>query len=72
RIELSDERFGLIEGFSGESGGYVRQDGIECPVEWPGDPISRLAGKTVRIRITMDHSGAADPRLYAVYGTTVG
>lgn len=68
RIELSDERFRLISGFSGENSGFVREGGLDCPVVWPGDLIGCLAGQTVRIRVSMDNSGAADPKLYAVYG----
>ncbi|TNJ67557.1 hypothetical protein FE784_04025 [Paenibacillus hemerocallicola] len=71
RIELSDEQFRPLAGFSGENGGIVRQDGLESSMEWPGEPLERLAGRKVRIRVVFHRSGAEEPILYAVYGVSL-
>jgi len=66
-VEVSNERFGLIEGFSGaRSGSAVGQGGLECAVKWPGGSLTALGGKTVRLRVHLCKK-SVEPRLYAVY-----
>ena len=68
RIEVSDERFGLIEGFSGDGSGFITEDGgLECKVAWPNGPLAALGGKTVRFRILLKRMDGLEPRLFAVY-----
>lgn len=67
--ELSDERFHLLEGFSGARRGTVQvKEGFDCPVIWPAQNLSALAGKTVRLRIHLKKKEKhSDPRLFAIY-----
>jgi len=67
--EISDERFNLLEGFSGEKSGVVQvKEGFDCPVSWPEKDLTALAGKTVRIRIHLKKKDKdSEPRLFAVY-----
>ena len=68
RVELSDERFRLLPGYSGNDSGFVRQDGLDSPIVWPGEHPGELAGQTVRIRLRLERSDLVEPKLYAVYG----
>ncbi|MEZ0219348.1 MAG: hypothetical protein ACAH22_03540, partial [Tardiphaga sp.] len=67
--EISDERFNLLEGLSGAKGGTVNvKEGLDCPVIWPEKDLSALAGKTVRVRITLKKKEKdSEPRLFAIY-----
>ncbi|MCX5659692.1 MAG: hypothetical protein NTW19_08225 [Planctomycetota bacterium] len=74
RVEVSDEKFGLLPAFSGSNAGASKAaGGLDCAVAWPGSGsgagtgagLAALAGKTVRFRVTMKR-GSVEPRLYAV------
>jgi hypothetical protein len=67
RLELLDERFAPIKGFSGEHAGAAAGSGLDCGVSWPSGSLSRLPGKTVRLRIRVKRTDELAPRLYAVY-----
>ena len=68
RVEIADERFNLLPGFSGEKSGATQvEGGLACPVSWPGSSLAALGGQTVRLRIRVRKQGAVEPRLYAVY-----
>jgi hypothetical protein len=65
RVEIADERFSPIAGFSGENAGDCAQrGGLDCGVSWRGD-LSRLAGRRVRLCVHMKR-GASEPRLFAI------
>jgi hypothetical protein len=67
-VELSDDRFNPITGFSGNDAGRVQgKEGLNCRVLWPHRQVRELSGKTVRILIQMKKTENADPRLFAVY-----
>jgi hypothetical protein len=66
-VEVADERFALLPGFSGASKGSVRgAGGLDCPVEWAGASLASLAGRTVRFRIHLENSAEHAPKLYAM------
>ena len=68
RVEIADERFGFLQAYSGEQSGRATiEGGLDCPVTWPQGELAALAGQTVRFRFGVKRTGAADPRLYAVY-----
>ncbi|NQT13646.1 MAG: hypothetical protein HQ582_12915, partial [Planctomycetes bacterium] len=68
RVELADERFQPLAGFSGASAGTTDVGGgLECPVTWPGGDLARLGGKKVRVRIRFERNEDREPRLFAVY-----
>ena len=67
-IDIADERFSLLEGFSDENAGRaVASGGLDCEVQWPKGNLANLGGQTVRLRINMERKGDLDPHLYAVY-----
>ncbi len=68
QVEISDERFQLLPGHSGGNSGRVQvKEGLDCPVSWPKEDLSGLAGKTVRLRVHLKkHVEGPDPKLYAV------
>ncbi len=69
-VEIADERFALLPGFSEDDSGEVKDDdGLDASVEWSGDGLKKLAGKTVRFRIHLERGDYAEPRLYACYLT---
>ena len=68
RVEIADERFQPLAEFSGPNSGITNADGgFECPINWPAERLSSLAGKKVRFRIHFERKENAEPRLYAVY-----
>jgi hypothetical protein len=72
KVELLDERFQPLAGFSGDDAGRVAADGgLDCPVAWPRGDLARRAGRPARIHLSLDRGAdgagdAAAPRLYAV------
>ena len=43
RVEIADERFQPLPGFSGSDGGTTGvAGGLECPVKWPAGDLSHL------------------------------
>lgn len=68
RVDLADERFFPLAGYSGESSGAVpSQTGLEGQVVWPAGSLAPLGGQTVRLRVQLNKQESVAPRLYAVY-----
>jgi hypothetical protein len=68
RVEIADERFTPLPAFSGERGGASQvEGGLDCPVRWAAGSLQALGGQTVRLRVQVKRTHAAEPRLYAVY-----
>lgn len=66
-VEVSDERFGLLPAYSGANAGRSTQaSGLDCGVAWAKGDLSALGGRTVRFKINLHKTAAADPRLFAV------
>ena len=74
RVEVADERFSLLPGFSGANAGEATaDDGLEQAVRWPGRALSELAGETIRFRIRVARTDVGpEPRLFAAYLDTDG
>jgi hypothetical protein len=67
RIELVDEHFLPIAGFSGDQGVVLSENGIDQPVVWAsGEQIPVNVG-TYRIKATFQGLRTEDVRLYAIY-----
>jgi hypothetical protein len=67
RVEVADERFVPLPGFSAEQSGHTLETGgLDCTVVWPGGDLSSLAGRPVRLRVLLERSASAEPRLYAI------
>ena len=68
RVELSDDRFGLLPEYSGQNSGVPQASGgLESAVAWPTQHPSRLAGESVRLRVSLKREAGLEPRLYAAY-----
>ena len=67
RVEISDERFSLLSGYSGDASGVADGSGLGCAVAWPAGNPEGLGGQTVRFRVHLERTGDLEPRLYAVY-----
>jgi hypothetical protein len=67
RVELTDEQFRPLDGFAGAASGTLAANGLDAPVVWSRGKLAALGGRTVRLHVELRKSGAADPRLYAVY-----
>lgn len=67
RVEITDEFFRPIPEFSGENSGVITRDGLDQIIEWLTNPLEKLAGKSVRIRLKLEKEGQLEPRVYAVY-----
>ena len=66
RVEVADERFGLLPEFSGDRAGTPQTaGGLDCPVAWRGRALAALNGRTVRLRVHFAR-GAVEPRLFAL------
>ncbi len=66
-LEFTDERFQLIEGFSGAASGRSEASGgLDCAVSWPGGSLAQLSGRPVRLRLHMQRNNGNEPRLYAI------
>ncbi len=67
-VEVADERFVLLEEYSGENAGTAKgSGGLDCAVQWPKNNFASLAGSTVRLRLNLERSDRIDPHLYAAY-----
>lgn len=67
-VEVSDEHFDLLPGYSGpHAGRTAATGGLDCAVAWPRDSLADLGGRTVRFKINFERAGEKDPRLFAVY-----
>ena len=63
-VDLLDERFNPIPGFTG--GAVAGPDGLDCPVRWEGRGLAELAGRSVRARVGLKRVGEAQPQVYAL------
>jgi hypothetical protein len=67
RVELLDERYVPLPGFSGASSGRPgAAGGLDCPVSWPQGDVATLAGRKVRVLVHLEKTAAGEPRVYAV------
>lgn len=68
RLEIADERFNLLPGYSAKAAGVpVNDDGLDIAVNWPKKSPCELNDQVVRLRITIQNNGNA-PRLFVING----
>ena len=65
-VEISDERFALLPGYSGDAAGKpTLSGGLDCPLAWKSD-LSALSGRTVRFKFNLRRGpDGTDPRFFA-------
>jgi hypothetical protein len=68
RVEIADERFQPLPGYSGSDAGIpIADDGLDCAVKFPKASLAELAGKSVRFKVQLRKGEHSEPRLYAIY-----
>jgi hypothetical protein len=67
-VDLLDERFQPIPGFSG--GRVTGPGGLDCPVRWSEPGRVAHGARPVRVQVRMNRLGEVGPRLYALYLAT--
>jgi hypothetical protein len=66
-VELADEQFRPLPGFSGDQAGRpVAEGGLDIPVQWPTGGPSCLRSRSVRLKLTLRKGNGPAPRLFAV------
>jgi hypothetical protein len=64
KVDLLDEHLQPLDGFGG--GHVTGPDGLDCPVRWDGRTLGDLGGRTVCVRVRLERTGDALPRVYAL------
>lgn len=68
RVEIADANFKMLPDFSGENAGKpAPADGLDCAVSWPRGNLDALAGRAVRLKISLQRGDYAEPKLFALY-----
>jgi hypothetical protein len=67
RIELLDQGFRPLTGFSGEDGAVVAEDGLRVPVRWPSGAALRPDRERMRLGVRFEGVRPEDCRLHALY-----
>jgi len=69
RIDVTDEGFRPIAGFSGDQAGRAgaAARNLVSPVNWPDRSLARLGGMNVRLLLRLRRGGGTDPWVYALY-----
>ena len=66
-VELLDQQFRPLSGYSGNSVTPLRESGLRQPIRWKGqDSVGRIDGP-FRIRATFGGLRPEDPQLYSLY-----
>lgn len=67
KIELLDEGFHPIPGFSGENAAWLKKDGFRSAISWAGGAELPVSKGPVRVSIGFEGIRPEDARLHAVY-----
>ena len=72
-VEVTDEQFRPVPGFSGPAcGRATAAGGLDCRVRWPAGGLQPLGGRTVRFQVRLRNTEGGQARLYAVYLRALG
>ena len=67
RVELLDQEFRPLPGFSGADSALVDSDGgLDCLLKWPRDTLQSLGGRKVRLMVHLKKAGDNQPRVFAI------
>lgn len=66
-VDLLDERFQPISGFTGGQVVDGTGNGLDCSVRWAGHTLEELGGRSVLVQAKMQRMGNVVPRVYALY-----
>ncbi len=69
RVEVLDEGFHPVAGFSGEAAAVVAADGFRVPLKWKAGANLPASAGPLRLRVLFEGVRAEDGRLHAVYVT---
>lgn len=67
KVELLDEKFQGVEGFSREETATVRESGFRQPVHWQGEQSVADVDQPIRIRVSYHGIRLEDLQFYALY-----
>jgi len=69
RVDVLDEGFRHVPGFSGDDAAVVSADGFRVPLRWRGGTALPAQAGRLRLRVRFEGVRAEDGRLHAVYVT---
>ncbi|MES1166640.1 MAG: hypothetical protein ABUL68_01425, partial [Pseudomonadota bacterium] len=69
RVDVLDEGFHPLPGFSGNEAAVVNADGFRVPLKWPSGTKLPASAGPLRLRVRFEGVRAEDGRLHAVYVT---
>jgi hypothetical protein len=69
RVDVLDEGFHPVPGFSGDQAAVVNADGFRSQLEWPGGTALPTSAGPLRLRVRFEGVRGEDGRLHAVYVT---
>jgi hypothetical protein len=67
KVEILNEQFRPLPGYSADAAGVVSQSGFRQPVSWGGRTTVDTNGQPFRVRVSWVGEDAVDGRLHAVY-----
>ncbi len=67
KVEILDEQFRPLPGYSADAAGVVGQSGFRQPVSWGGRTTVDTNGKPFRVRVNWVGEDAGEGRLHAIY-----
>lgn len=66
-VEILDEQFRKLPGYSGEDCVHVKESGLRQPVRWRNKTALEEVDHPVRIRVNYEGKSSGEIRVYAVY-----
>jgi len=67
KVEVLDERFKPVPGYSGSDSVPVTQSGLRQPVSWTGGEVIENLDHLIRVKVSWEGTRPEDLHLYAVY-----
>ncbi len=67
RVEILDDRFKPLPGYSGDASIPLEKSGFRQPVTWRGKDRLQGLDRPFRIRVSWEGTYPEDARLYAIY-----
>lgn len=71
-VELTDDRFRPVAGYSGSGAAVIDRDGLDVPVTWSGGATVPVGLGAYRVKLDFRGIRAEDARLFAVYARRRG
>jgi hypothetical protein len=69
-LEILDEQFRPLPGFTGENAVAVTEPGFRQPAQWRGKTVLESSDRPIRVRVNFEGNRPEDVRVFAVYVAT--